>query len=64
MWNNNKMTENYVEKILAKNVVIMGWFSCLIGFCAEGTVLWLQAFFNRINGKHDFKMLENDLRIV
>jgi len=23
------MTENYVQKILTKNVVIMGWFSLL-----------------------------------
>jgi len=45
------MTESYVQKIWVKNVVILGWFSFLIGFCAEGTVLWLQAFFNHINGK-------------
>jgi len=42
----------------------MGWFLFLTGFCAEGTVLWLQAFFNRINGKHHFKMIKNDVRMV
>jgi len=26
MGNNNKMTENYVQKIWVKNVVILGWF--------------------------------------
>ena len=38
-------------KDLGENVVILAWFSLLTGFCAEGTVLWLQAFVNRINGK-------------
>jgi len=42
---------NYVQKIWVKNVVILGWFSFLTGFCLEGTVFCLQAFFNRINGK-------------
>jgi len=42
---------NYMQKIWVKNLVILGWFSFLPGFCAEGIVLWLQAFFNRINGK-------------
>jgi len=42
---------NYVQKIWVKNVVILGSFSFLTGFCGEGTVLWLQAFFNCINGK-------------
>jgi len=51
MWNNKKMTESYVQKIWGKNVVILGWFSFLTGFCEEGIVLWLQAFFNRINEK-------------
>jgi len=45
------MTESYVQKIWVKIVVILGWFSFLTGFCAEGTVLWLQAFFNPSNGK-------------
>jgi len=34
------MTENYVQKILVKNEFILGWFSFLTGFCAEGIVLW------------------------
>jgi len=45
------MTENYLEKIGVKNIVIFAWFSLLKGFCVEATVLWLQAFVNRINGK-------------
>jgi len=45
------MTENYVKKIWVKNVVILAWFSLFTGFCAKGTVLWLEAFINRINGK-------------
>jgi len=28
----NKMTENYVQKIWMKNVVILGWFPFLAGF--------------------------------
>jgi len=42
---------NYVQKIWVKNVVIFGSFSFLTGFCAEGTMLRLQAFFNCINEK-------------
>jgi len=42
---------NYVQKIRVKNVVILGWFLFMTGFCEEGTVLWLQAFFSCINGK-------------
>ena len=26
MENNNKMTENYMQKIWMKNVVVLGWF--------------------------------------
>jgi len=29
----------------------LGLVSFLTGFCAEGTVLWLQALFNRIDAK-------------
>jgi len=32
MGQNNKMTENYVQKIWVKNVVILGWFQFLVGF--------------------------------
>jgi len=32
MGNNNKMTKNYVQKIWATNVVILGWFPFLAGF--------------------------------
>jgi len=32
MGNNNKMTENYVQYIWVKNVVILGWFPFLAGF--------------------------------
>jgi len=32
MRNNNKMTENYVQKIWVRNVVISGWFLFLAGF--------------------------------
>jgi len=32
MGNNNKMTENYVQKIWVVNVVILGWFPFLAGF--------------------------------
>jgi len=32
MGDNNKMTENYVQKIWVKNVVILGWFPFLLGF--------------------------------
>jgi len=45
------MTENDVEKIWVKNVIMLAWFSLFTGFYTEGTVLWLQAFVNRINGK-------------
>jgi len=34
-----------------KNVVILGSISFLTGYCAEGTVLCLQAFFNYITEK-------------
>jgi len=39
MGNNIKMTKNYVQKMWVKNVVILGWFSFLTGFCGKGTVL-------------------------
>jgi len=32
MENKNKMTENYVQKIWVKNIVIWGWFLFLAGF--------------------------------
>jgi len=32
MGSNNKMTENYVQKILLENVVILGWFPFLAAF--------------------------------
>jgi len=32
MGNNNKMTENDVQKILVKNEVILGWFPFLAAF--------------------------------
>jgi len=32
MGNNNKMTENYVQKISVKNEVILRWFSFLAAF--------------------------------
>jgi len=32
MANNNKMTENYVQNIWVKNVVILCWFLFLAGF--------------------------------
>jgi len=32
MGNNNKITENYVQKILFKNLVILGWFQFLAVF--------------------------------
>jgi len=39
MGSNNKMTENYVQKILLKNVVILGWFPFPAGFRVYGPVL-------------------------
>jgi len=33
MGNNNKMITNYIRKISVKNVVILGWFLFLTGFC-------------------------------
>jgi len=32
MGNNNKITENYMQKILVKNEVILGWFPFLAAF--------------------------------
>ena len=32
MRNNNKIIENYVQKIWVKNVVILGWFPFSAGF--------------------------------
>jgi len=51
MGNNNKMIENYVREIWVKTVVILDKFPFLAGFYVEGTVLWLQAFFNHTDGK-------------
>jgi len=42
---------NYLQNIWVKNIVILGLFSFLADFCAEGTVPWLQVVFNCINGK-------------
>jgi len=42
---------NYVQNIWVKTIVILGLFSCLTDFCAEGTILWLQVVFNSYNGK-------------
>jgi len=51
MGNHNKMTENYVQKIWVKDVVILGWFPFLVAFCVYGFVLLFRAFFNCIDGK-------------
>jgi len=51
MWNNNKMTENYEQKIWVKIVVIWGWFIFLAGFRIYGPILLFWAFFNHIGGK-------------
>jgi len=51
MGNHNKMTENYVQKIWVKDVVILGWFPFLAASCVYGSVLLFRAFFNRIDGK-------------
>jgi len=32
MGNNNKRTENYVQKLWVKNEVILGWFPFLAAF--------------------------------
>jgi len=45
-----KRTKIYVQKIWVKNVVVLGLFLFLTGFCAVGIVLWVQVFFDRING--------------
>jgi len=39
MGNNCKMTENYVQKILLKNVVILGWFPFSAGFRVSSPLL-------------------------
>jgi len=48
---NNKMIENYVQKIWVKNVVILSWFPFLAAFPVEGPILLFWAFFNHIDGK-------------
>jgi len=45
MGNNNKMIKNYVQKMWVKNIVILGWFSFLAGFRADGTVLQIRVNF-------------------
>jgi len=45
------MTENYMQKIWVKSVVILGWFPFLAAFCVYGPVLLFRAFFNHIIGK-------------
>jgi len=45
------MTENYIRMIWVKNIVILGWLPFFAGFRPEDIVLWLRAFFNRIDGK-------------
>jgi len=49
--NNNKMTENYVQKIWVKKVVIWGRGLFLAGFCIWDPILLFWAFFNHISGK-------------
>jgi len=49
--NNNKITENYVQKIWVKNVIILGWFLFLAGYRIYGPILLFWAFFNHIGGK-------------
>ena len=58
------MTEIYVQKIWVKNVVILGWFPFLAAFRVQGPALLFLAFFNRIDGKQQNKMTENDIRMV
>jgi len=57
------MTENNVQKIWVKNVVILGWFPFLAAFCVYGHVLLFRAFFNHINENNN-KMTENDVAMV
>ena len=38
MGNNDKMTENYMQKSWVQNVVIWGWFPFLAGFRVQGAV--------------------------
>ena len=51
MGKNNKSTENYMQYIWVKNIVILGWFPFLAGYRAKGTVLLFWAFLNYIDRK-------------
>jgi len=64
MGNNNKMTVIYVQKIWVKIVVILGWFPFLAGFRVYGLALLFWAFVNRIDGKQQNEMTENDMPMV
>jgi len=53
MLNNNKMIENYAQKIWVKNVVLLGWFSfqklCTKGLSENSSYLWLVSIFGRFS---------------
>jgi len=63
MAKNNKMTENDVQKIWVKNVVILDWFPFLEGFVFRVLYLCPEHFFNHIDVKYN-KMTRNDVRMV
>jgi len=59
MGNHNKMTENYVQKIWVKNVVILGWFPfwqlfvfTVVYFCSDHFLTVLMANNNKMT-EHD-----------
>jgi len=63
MGNNNKMTENYVQKILVKNVVILGLFPFWQVFVFRVLFFCSEHFLTILMGNNN-KMIENYLQMV
>jgi len=57
------MTENYVQKIWMKNVVIWGWFLFLAGFVFMVLLFCSEHFLTILVGNNN-KMTENDVHMV
>jgi len=63
MGNNNKMTENYVQKIWVKNVVILGWFSFRQVFVFRVLFFCFEYFSTILIGNNN-KLTENLVQMV
>jgi len=62
--NKNKLTENYVEKILVKNVVISGGFSIFGMFSYLRSCSFVLSIFLSMLVGNNIKMTANDVDMV